>query len=124
MSTPSLWHSDGTKYNDKIIDTKDTHLTIVYDYPKKMTDRNHMVKPGALYFYKSKKGWRLIGVISEILGKGVHDTGCKFAAIRVETCETYLNTEPFSNKNEAIASCGFRPVSDNERMHGLIPLFR
>ena len=125
MSTPSLWHSDGTKYNDQILIRDGKCFTILYDYPKKMTDRNHLVTKGALYFmkHKFKDGfkWVFMGVVVEVIAKGVYpDTGCKFAALRVKK---FYNEEKFSNKNEAIAFWGFRPVGDNERTHGLIPLF-
>jgi hypothetical protein len=133
--TPSLWQAGNGMYKDKYITDDDETFTIVYDYPRKRTDRNHLVMEGALMFLKkkskskagiekSKAGWCLAGKVEKVLDSKYypHDQEQKWALLLIRK-EAELR-EPCKNKNDAIAPLGFRPLSDFERMHGLIPLYK
>ncbi len=132
--TPSLWQAGNGMYRDKYIADDDETFTIVYDYPRKRTDRNHLVMEGALVFLKkkskskagiekSKAGWCLAGKVEKVLDSKYYpyDQEQKWALLLIRK-EAELR-EPCKNKNDAIAPLGFRPLSDFERMHGLIPLY-
>ena len=45
----------------------------------------------------------------------------KFAQLKIKKVQ---NTFAFSNKNAALKALGFNELTDNERMHGLIPLYK
>ena len=120
--TPSLWQAGNGQYRDQMLNRYDEHIDLVYDFPKKRTDRNHLVTKKALFFVKTKIGWVLLGFVSEVLATGVYpDTGRKFAHLKIKKVK---NTIAFANKNVAIKELGFNEITDNERMHGLIPLYK
>lgn len=117
---PSLWQAKNGEYKDKVLSKDDKYMYVVYDFPKKRTDRNPLVKNGAFYFVKTKAGWTISGFVSKVLSTGVYDdTGLKFAKLKVKKVH---NTLAFPNKNAALTALGFTEISDYERMHGLIPL--
>ena len=119
--TPSLWQAGNGQYRDAIVDKTDDYITVVYDFPKKRTDRNHLVTKGALLFVKTKIGWVLPGFVSKVMATGIYPgTEQKFAELKIKKVE---NTYAFANKNAAIKALGFNELKDNERMHGLIPLY-
>jgi hypothetical protein len=120
--TPSLWQAGNGQYRDQMLNRDDEYIYLVYDFPKKRTDRNHLVTKGALLFVKTKIGWVLPGFVSKVLATGVYpDTGRKFAHLKIKKVE---NTFAFANKNAALKALGFNELTDNERMHGLIPLYK
>ncbi len=120
--TPSLWQAGNGQYKDQILNRDDEYIYLVYDFPKKRTDRNHLVTKGALLFVKTKIGWVLPGFVSKVIATGVYpDTGRKFAHLKIKKVE---NTFAFANKNAALKALGFNEITDNERMHGLIPLYK
>ncbi len=122
VMTPSLWQAGNGQYRDQMLNRDDEYIDLVYDFPKKRTDRNHLVTKKALFFVKTKIGWVLTGFVSKVLATGVYpDTGRKFAHLKIKKVK---NTIAFANKNVAIKELGFNEITDNERMHGLIPLYK
>ena len=122
---PSLWQAGNGLYKDMSLENYEDTFTMVYDYPRKRTDRNHLVRKGAMMFIKSKtkskKGWRLAGRVMKVVSVGYYPENPqqKYAELLIQK----MLSTPYSNKNEVIGRLGFRPLSDNERMHGLIPLY-
>ena len=98
---------------------------MVYDFPQKRTDRNHLVKSGALLFMKSKIGWRIAGVVHRVQSMGLYpESQQKFAQLLVRKMEPEFYSIGFATKNAAVEYLGFKSLSENERMFGLIPLYR
>jgi hypothetical protein len=122
---PSLWsNKDNGVYQDTFLNNDSGH--VVYDYPKVMTDRNHLVRKGAMYFTKTKIGWRYIGIVREVVSTGVYEKnkGQKWAELLLDKETPRQISIGYKTKNHAIENLGFKAISDNERMHGLIPLYR
>jgi hypothetical protein len=122
VMTPSLWQAGNGEYKDTILNNIGDYIHVIYDFPKKRTDRNHLVTKGALLFVKTKIGWVLPGFVSKVVATGVYPgTEQKFAELKIKKVE---NTFAFANKNAALKALGFNELTDNERMHGLIPLYK
>ena len=124
--TASLWQAGNGQYKDAFLKRDGKYIHTIYDFPKKRTDRNHLVAKDALLFAKAKNKkksvWILVGVVSEVLATGIYPgTEQKFAELKITMLP---NRVPFDNKNAALEALGFNEITDNERMHGLIPLYK
>jgi len=132
----SLWQAENGQYQDAILNRDGKYNEVVYDFPKKRTDRNHLVNKDALYFVKTKiptatqkpgemklrSGWVFVGIVSEVIATGIYPgTEQKFAQLKIRKMP---NTYAFKNKNVALKELGFNELGDNERMHGLIPIYK
>lgn len=89
-----------------------------YDKPRVKRDRDHLLRPGAVFSIKSGPYWIPVGVISR-----VDEHGDTFVTLTVSK----PNTEPFwmkrfRSKKDLIHELGGEPISNFEQMHGLIPM--
>jgi hypothetical protein len=120
--TPSLWQAQNGLYRDAVLKDGEKHVSIVYDYPRVRTDRNHLVAKDALFFVKVKAGWKIAGIVYQVVSTGTHPgTDQRYAELILTRMD---NDRVFQNKNVAIQELGFKPIDENERMHGLIPLYK
>ena len=83
-----------------------------YDKPRVKRDRDHLLRPGALFSVKIGSYWFPVGVIDQV---------------DVTLTVSKPNTEPFwlkrfRTKNDLICELGGEPISNFERSHGLIPM--
>jgi len=108
--TPSLWQANQGLYRDSVLKHDDKFLRMVYDYPMKRTDRNHLVTKGALFFIKIRAGWKLAGIVLEVVSTGTHPgTTQKYAELSITRIDS---EEVFVNKATAIQElgCDFRSL--------------
>jgi hypothetical protein len=114
MQASSLWSNRIRNYNDY-----QSHINkdqFYYDKPAKHRYRDHLIKKYALLFVKTRKGWRFIGHVTRV--EEVDDTDKQLRL----TVDRWGPARYYPNKNEILEAMGFEPISDYERMHGLIPL--
>ena len=122
-SYPSLWQSWGKDaknkkviYNDFEYHVENGIHNIKYDLPHKQTCNNHMVKKGALFFRREKKGdWRLVGTVIEVHKHAENNY------VSLDVKELHFN-ELFKTKSSAAVAFGFNPLNEGNRQNGLIKL--
>lgn len=122
---PSLWHAGNGQYKDAVLEKDDDKFSLLYDFPKKRTDRNHLVRAGAMMFMKTKIGWRFAGVVQQVVSTGYYEgTDQKYSELLVKKSEKKDLELGFNTKNTAIDYYGFKPLGEGENIYGLIPLYR
>lgn len=79
-----------------------------------------------MLFMRTKIGWRIAGKVSKVKSVGYYPNipDQKYAELLVKKMSHQCYSIGFNNKNSVIDYLGFRPLNENERMHGLIPLYR
>jgi len=88
-----------------------------YDKPRFKRDRDHLLRPGAIFSVKTGSYWVPVGVISR-----VDEHGDSFVTLSVTKNAHAFWMKRFRSKKDLIHELGGEPISNFEQMHGLIPM--
>ncbi len=112
VKLPTLWcNQKRIKYHDEKL-SKNKWL---YNKPAKRRDRDHLLVPNALFFLRVDKEWVLLGRVSKV--EPTDDEMQVMLTIRPWGDDVRGRT-----KNDVLDALGFRELSNQERMWGLIPV--
>ena len=100
MDAASLWSNSEREYNDYQCTLNKKQF--VYDKPNKLRCRDHLIRKRALFFIKTKKGWRFIGHVTRVDELGT-DKVCL-------TVDQWGPKRYYPSKNAILEAMGFEPV--------------